>query len=574
MSSCIRVLVLGTPPNSDKALFTGTAVFTHKAWNKTYTFSHTEAAGVHTAARDAVLLCDIIVLCKGSRLPQNASNYINRPVLALPDAPPDCLAQLSKQPFYYGTCPVKDLRERVLTLALAPPHILYDAKLQRLTEVGESALRRAFWLYDRDADGVLRFEELLQWRRQVESAAYEEEELISFLKDWGDEVAATRQAKLVQFIDLHERWISDGAVVQAWATLHSVGVHPDGKPYSREELSSLKTRVELNTYLSPHAIQFFTNVYKLRRFGEKASIWDLTPGCPWTGVDGFLQESIPIDKFIEYWKFMALTQRDDLVRCARCWGYKGDVSYLFTRRYARSYRSDAESVPNTIHVLVLGSMHSGRRSLIYALTCSDLESYRGPDKFARLYCRTTTFFAAKGRGAAEEAQTVIYSAIPPEDVGAVLADPQSSKLYDVVLLCYDGGHIQTSTEFVIEAHTTARHQKAFSRTPFIVVMTKADVNAAEDPTVQAATNRLQQYCKANQLLWPPVMTSSEQPDQSEVASINEYMYGVSADPSLAIGNPPLTLVRILRRTTFVAILAIATAGIAQTLVNLVRRRRQ
>lgn len=576
MSSSLHVLLIGTDAFHVEGALQGTAVHTHRAWNTSYQFSCTSSLSVDKVDKRLLLVCHIIVLCKGCRSPANKSSYSDRAVLALPDATAGCVEELRDSAFFYGTCALEELKAKVLTIGLAPPHVIFDAVHGCFTPVGKAAFERAFWLFDRDADGLLRLPEIVGWRKQVESAAYSAEEDVGlFLSEWGGAVAAEKLADQAQFLALHIEWLQKGCTLEAWATLHATGIHPDGLPYSWYDLHCIRVDRGTNTYLSSHAIQFFTNVYKLKRFADTADMWCVTPGCPWDSVEGFLKVHMPMVKFVEYWKYMALVRRDEVIRYARYWGYKGEISYLFARRAARAYRLPGEPVPNTIHVLVAGSENCGRRSLMNALTTSGLEGFQNSDHSTGTYVRTTTFFATKGPEQVEEAQTLVYSTTSAEACAQLLSDSGLSKTIDVVLLCYDGTDIDGSGAYAMSLFEQASTSDACERLPFVVVMTKAD---AAPPVAGGketkAGQRLRNFCLAHQLLWPPVITSSEQPDQSEAASLNEYMYAVASDPALAVGQPPLTYVRILRRATFVAIIAVAAAGIGQTLVNVLRRRRR
>lgn len=576
MSATVHVILIGTDAFRVEGALQGAAASAHRAWSASYQFSCTSALSIDKVDKRLLLICHLIVLCKGCRAPPSKSSYSNRAVVALPDATQNCVEELQDSAFYYGTCPLEELKAKALVVGLAPPHVLYDALLSRLTPAGAAAFERAFWLLDRDADGLLRLPELVGWRKQVESAAYSaEDETAHFLAEWGGAVAAEKQADLDQFIALHLDWLHKGNALEAWATLHAVGVHHDGLPYSWYDLHAVRTDRETNTYLSAHAIQFLTNVYKLKRFAEAANMWSVTPGCPWADVDGFLVEHIPMMKFVEYWKYMALVRREDVIRYARYWGYKGEIGYLFTRRAARAYRSPGETVPNTIHVLVAGSANCGRRSLMHALTTGGPDGFQKSDHTTDTYVRTTTFFAAKGREQVDEAQTLVYSTTSADACAQLLSDSEHSKTVDVVLLCYDGSNIAESAGYAMDLFEQVSGSVACGGLPFVMVMTKADAaQPAAAPADLEAGQRLQDFCLAHRLLWPPVITSSEQPDQSEAASLNEYMHAVAADPTLAVGQPPLTYVRLFRRATFVAIVAVVAAGIGQTIVNVLRRRRR
>ncbi|KAK7196615.1 hypothetical protein NESM_000600200 [Novymonas esmeraldas] len=576
MSASLHVVLIGTDTFRVEGALQGPAVHAHRAWNTSYNISCTSALSVDKVDKRLLLVCHVVVLCKGCRAAASPSSYANRPVLALPDATVSCVDELHESAFFYGACALGELKAKVLSIGLAPSHVIYDALLDDLTPVGTAALRRAFWLLDRDADGLLRVHELAGWRRQVGSAADSaEEDAHRALSDWDGAAAGETPVNEERFVARHLAWVRSGNTLDAWATLHASGIHPDGQPYSWYDLHAVRVDADTNTYLSPYAIQFFTNLYKLKRFADAADVWGTTPGCPWAAVDGFLREHIPLARFIEYWKYMALTQREAVTRYARCWGYKGEISYLFTRRAARAYRTPGEPVPNTIHVLVAGSASSGRRSLMHALTTGGPDGYHKIEHTAEVYVRTTTFFAAKGREQAEEAQTLVYSTTSADACPQLLSDPELSKTIDVVLLCYDGSDVANSAAYATSLFERVSAMDTCGRLPFILVMTKADAaqRDARGKDAEAAA-RLQRFCLAHQLLWPPVVTSSELHDQSEAASLNDYMFAVASDPALAVGQPPITYVRLLRRATFLAIVAVAAAGVGQTIVNVLRRRQQ
>ncbi|KAG5510979.1 hypothetical protein JKF63_06481 [Porcisia hertigi] len=576
MSAFLRIILLGTEAFRVEGALHGTAVHTHRAWHTNYQLLCTSALSIDEVDTRSLAVCHVIVLCKGCRAPEHISRYSNRVVLALPDATASCVNELRSSSSFYGTCTLEELRVKVVTHGLAPRHVVYDPASDCFTPVGRAAFERAFWLFDRDSDGLLQLPELMGWRKLVDPTVYSsEEDTILFLSQWNAAIAEAKLANKAEFLDLHLQWLRGNDNLEAWATLHVTGIHTDGLPYSWHDLHAIQADERTNTYLSSHAIQFFTNVFKLKRFATVADMWCITPGCPWDFAQGLLREHIPIAKFVEYWKYMALVRRDEVIRYARYWGYKGEISYLFTRRNSRAHRDPRETVPNTIHVLVVGSANCGRRSLMRFLTSSSSDRLHESHHSASLYVRTTTFFAAKGREDMEEAQTLVYSTTSANRCAQLLLDSEQSKTVDVVLLCYDGTQIAGSGEYMMSFFERVCSTDACKRLPFVVVMTKSDAaHLVAVGSEAGAENRLRDFCLSHQLLWPPVITSSEQPDQSEAASLNEYMYAVASDPTLAVGQPPLTYVRILRRATFVAILTVAAAGVGQALVNVLRRRRR
>lgn len=610
----IHVILCGTTDAAQvEGVLQGTFVKRHYAWNRKYRYSCTSALSIDRVDSRLRLVSHLIVLCKGCRPPKDKSAYNGRPVLSVPGATPACVEEVKELEFYYGSKPLAELRDAVALLGLSPPHVVFDSLLRCFTPLGEAAYRRAFWLLDKDNDGVLSTEELLAWARLTRSAAFSEQDLTAFLASVSEWIGPCADSTITQtqFNLLHQHWLETDQVEEAWATLHAVGTHPDGLPYSWYDLNSVRIDRDVNAYLSPHAIQFFRNVYRLKGFADPSSggMWRCTPGCPWAHIDGFSSASnVPLDRFIEYWKYMALERRDVVVMYARYWGYKGDAGFLFVQRSTRASRGRDETLPNTLQVLVVGAESSGRRSLICELTRNGKEALP-PRTGAPLFARATTFYVEKvggSGGAQEEAQTIVYTSIHPSTAEVVLTNEALNKTFDIVLLCVDGSDYDASAGYVMGLFDRVKAAANCPRMPFLLVVTKSDTldgDAAPKSTSPTAssttgTNRahgvssvvplpslssrtgksttdtLAAFAKANRLLWPPVMTSALCPEESETASLNEYAHAVALNPALAVGKAPLTWVRLLRRGTFTAIVVVGTVGLLQKLGQWALSRRK
>ncbi|KEG09666.1 Ras like protein family, member T1 [Trypanosoma grayi] len=564
----LRVLVCGTDVQLVENAFGTSVENANHAWNRRYSISCTSASGVDHVDTRLLSMCHLVVLTRGATSPPTALSYSSKPTVSLDGAPEAALRIVKDCDFYYGMYSTSDLRSVIVNIGLAPPHVIWDTTFHSLTHTGLLALRRAFWLLDKDGDGVLNEEELLTWQRSVTSASFSTADLSEMLASESLEAAPMR-VDCERFMIIQEEHLRKGDAVRVWATLFITGLHPDGLPYSWQDLHAIRVSKVRNTYLSHTAIQFFRNLYRLHRFQDLDDMWDVTPGCPWKHINGFLVARIPLDKFIEYWKYMALVKRDIVVQYARYWGYKGDTSLLFMLRNARPYREVGETVPNTIQVLVLGAPGCGRRSLMFTLTAGDEEFREEGRASHETYVRTTTFFVRNGEE--EVPQTVVYATVPIESVAEVLGNEALEKQVDVVLLCYDGTRVAETTPPIMHAYRESTSSPLRCRKlPFIVVMTKAESPATTDTSAEAS-RLMEQFCRQHQLLWPPVVTSVENPEDSEVVTLNEYMHAVAKEPDIAVGNPPVTTVRMIRRAAIVAMVGIVVGGVVRFVVRRARR---
>jgi hypothetical protein len=439
--------------------------------------------------------------------------------------------------------------ERIAMLAVAPRFVLWDAAGSKLSPKGELALRRAFWLLDKDCRGELTLTELQTMLNLAGAVATEEaaDRLLSLYE--------VDSFSLPLFLQMAQEILSNDAdsygLVCLWALLRSFDTGLDGLPYSAHDIAIVQRAADdltHCTYLSELAIQFFANLYLLNRFQNVNDMWLLTPNCPWEGTYGLPRDHIPLDRFIECLKWTALTQPTAIVRCARYWGYKGESLRLFRQRHCREFRTKDEALPNTLMVLMVGSPHCGLRSVM-RYVCSDPldpEEEIEPDTEAT-YVRTLTFHPAE-----ESTATTIVFVRPSEaDFGAIL-DGRRLRKYDAVVLAYDGSD-PYSASYIAQRFKALVGQGSSSsppprRLPVMIVRTKADQDEA------AWTKQsVQKWADEGNLVWPPVQISVAEgaTSSTDVDSLHDLLFAIVRNPEMALARQPIPVSVLVKRTLIV-----------------------
>ena len=465
----------------------------------------------------------------------------------------------------------------VLDTVLGPREVLLDVKEKKLTSNAVFALRRAFWLLDKDKNGFLNKSEASAWPTALLPADLPAEGLSEslFLAHASDLLQAG-----------HHRAI--------WEVLKSQQVSTKtALPYVPFDTASVKVDDNTVLYLSHVAVQFFVSLYQLDRFPRLDDMWRLVPGgCPWSPIASLPSSNIPLDQFMECWKLMTWLNRDAVIKCARTWGFRGEPQQLFTKRKCRAQRSNEEALPNSLKVLVVGSPHCGRSSLINALcerpdvddsnllrtgrarsvgsSSASTTPRAGTASVSPMFIRTITVPDEQNN----QPVTLIYVKLPDVETSQVLITPALQKQYDVVLLCFEGCD-PYSCSYWMERFKLAAGLKP-ARLPFVLVGTKCDVPLCE----QATESLVDSFCRASRLSWPPLYTSGVVEPQdapcglrNEIDQLNELVAWVSQRPEHALAPPEISTARYARRVLIVLSgLVLVTVGVRTLLSILLPRR--
>lgn len=584
----IRVVLCGTDAFAVEGYLHGSAVKRHSAWNRMYNFSCVSALSVDRIDRRSLLSSHVVVLGKGARPCEKMELYAERPVISTTECPQPVLESFKGCSFYYGTVALEDLQGKLLEIGLNPPHILYNRATDDLTPLGECAYRRAFWIFDRKCTGTLDRSAVLVWRKQVETPNVPEDELLAPFVEFCEKQGMPYTA----FKSFHLGLLRESRDEDAWATLQVVGTDVTGLPYTLGDLQALRSDGDnCNLYLSTTAIHFFSNIFRLKRFKEQESIWGFTPGCPWSAIGGLPQAGFSLEAFIGCWKYMALHASDSVIKYARYWGYKGEAGALLIRRNSRAFRDKNEVLPNTIHVVVAGAKKTGKKRLVSAIShaggqhdgtaldnhyhnsCQHHphDPHQSSDDVVGVFVQTASLESGdegdEAVGVVRDAPTVVYTVPQPDSVVDMMRESGINKTIDAVVLCYDCTNITKSARYIIDLYQELSRCQLCSGMPFVLVCTKADAPPRNSRPAQRNAEVLEEFCKERQLLWPPVMTSADCPQQFELKALSNLMAAAVRDPMITVAAPPVTPVRLLRRITFGAIVFLALAEGIWSLAN-------
>lgn len=301
--------------------------------------------------------------------------------------------------------------------ALCPRHVLWSG--EGLSVVGRKALRRSFWLLDRDNDGVLCEQEQVQLLFALYGSYSTDDiaEVKEFMQrivnhqveKGGADPGAVRDAlltpgtgsmTLMGFFGIAHVMLMEARHKLVWQMLAAHGVQPDGRPYREDDIARAvhvpengRMRGQFSTHqlhLSDAGAAFFASLYHTRPKQRPKDLFIFTPGCPWRAVYGLPdadENSVTVVQFVRCWRFMATVDPAVVAVYARYWDFSGALSSLYVAHPMRRFRhkvsatnqqqssrnkstSDAtssSSVPPTATFLVLGSGHSGVSSLMQYL---------------------------------------------------------------------------------------------------------------------------------------------------------------------------------------------------------------
>lgn len=447
--------------------------------------------------------------------------------------------------------------QSIADVFFAPAFRLVDKKSQALTSRGSLAIRRLFWLSDSNGDGVL---------STTECSRMLGEPLCEIFSAW----LSSRDATLENWLSFAASELLNGDSIMirnVWSVLSDSGIERETcLPYTASDVASARCAADQSTYLSNIAIAFFASLYQPHRFPAVTDMWNLTPGCPWTSYRGIPSTDICLDNFIEAWKLMAIRHRDVVVKYARYWGFDGDASALFCRRRIRSQRGGDEPLPNTILVLVLGSPHCGKASLMRMIVAKDGEVDAEPAS-GETYVRTKSYFDDE----ASAPRTIVYMKLAESDVLPTLANPSELARFDVVLYAFDGSDSHSCNYWMEKYRLVhAASPSSLKNLAEIVLTTKADLPAAE-----CVEKVVAQFCYRHRLLWPPVQTSVAEgfTEETDTLRLHEFVIGAASNPEICVAPEPVSKLRVARRVVLVAGALCALFVAVRYTLRVVRKKR-
>jgi hypothetical protein len=485
-------------------------------------------------------------------------------------------ASLQSRNSFYGLLKVDEDRDHVavliellLEMIWAPFHSLWNSREDRLSTRAIAQLRRCFWLFDADEDGLLSGSEFSEWCRATRGEDHGAllNEAMQLLRSGSQSWLAGESVRIEGVLAVCHALLKSGRSSELWRLLRSVGVQRDLLPYTPADSQFLESvRPTARLSLSLLGEQFFRKVYrKLSR--SKTGIWDFVVNPPI--LKAYNSDDIQSeDEFAAYWQVTALRDSHSLVRFARVYGFKGDPTSLFSFDSVGSSKSETSST-RLSHVIVVGGKGCGKSSIV-----------------ERVCDFTFTLPTKEVVGCSnldpEDRKWIVVSEISDStQLQRFFSDPSPPFEYDAVLLLIDGTdpysfgfakqcHQRLSDSIQGKGNGAGESTGNGSVTPFLFVLTKADLPLMDRVSDIAPVD----YCKQAGLLWPPIITSISDVDlppgiRNEADQLLPMLSEVIQCPQLATVETVSTGRRI-RRAVIVAAAVAAVLVIGRKLFRRVR----
>lgn len=405
-----------------------------------------------------------------------------------------------------GFVTLAEMLLQTVDVVKAPSHVVWDRRRGSVTITGHRALRRAFWLLDKDADGYLNDVEIQAWHGQMYADSSDDD--IDVIKRHLASVQSRGPVGGPIFVDpvrgitpngfMHvcQAILSEREMTPVWSLLWATGIQHDGLPYTQDDMARVPPQDPARVVqLSHNGLHFFNMLYSPRRFADLMDMWEFVPECPWLGMEGMPapHSGMTPAEFLSCWRVMAALDPAAVAQFAAHWGYRSDPGALFIERASRDHRDAPHSWPTTLQVLVLGSRWCGKSSLLQRLGSPQYEfDELAPPPSGAAYAVSTV--PRDG-----EDVVLLFRELDESTVEGFVSDKDTMAAIDLVLLCYSATDSYSFSYIEQLVPMLVRYRNL----PLAIAMTKAeqpveDQLCAESPAL---------FCRRYQLAWPPLVLS-------------------------------------------------------------------
>ncbi|QIX01439.1 hypothetical protein AMS68_006956 [Peltaster fructicola] len=282
------------------------------------------------------------------------------------------------------------LCQKAVTHPVAP---IYDAKESALKPAAVEALKRVFYLSDKDQDGVLNDKEICDFQRKCFDKELSEEELTSIkltLQRWSPEPVEKRKdgIDIEGFLLLHKMFAEKGRHETIWIILRRFQ-YSDSLTLKD---SFLHPRFDVSAHasaeLSPAGYRFFVDLFLLHdkdndgglNDAELATLFAPTPGIPASWVDSAFPSCtvrneagyITLQGWLAQWSMTTFEEPKTTLEYLAHLGFesadgKGTTSALkITKPRRRRQKPGTRVERNVFLCYILGAPGSGKSSLLSA----------------------------------------------------------------------------------------------------------------------------------------------------------------------------------------------------------------
>jgi len=410
--------------------------------------------------------------------------------------------------------------------------LYYDEDKKQLKQVVKSALKRAFWLMDKDGDSILNTKEYLKFAK-LANVKYTLNECLdivaSSVKQGGGGGGSSSGLNLEQFLSLYDYLVDNDSNVQAvWRVLRAFDVNTGLAVEDRAIIEQTMPRTNPSQdqiVLSDAAYKELTRFFKLfdRDRDGLLSVAEIDEAFsiafdvenPFVSFDSDYinltssqDGKLTIQGWLSLWSIVTLHNPYSIIRCLIRWGIKTNLKQYLSVNKMRKYREKPSDSSKVVNAYIFGSSRCGKTSIMQNLIDWEVSD----DTYTRTTRQQTVVNIAE-----DDKGDSFYLAITEFEDNAVLdvlESTQTMDLCDIAIMVFDGADPYSFS------YLAKLQQKLDPTIPCIYVLSKDDLEVEE----QIHDVPPQEFCEELGLLWPPFYHCATQYDPERHKTFEEVLY--------------------------------------------------
>lgn len=421
------------------------------------------------------------------------------------------------------------LCQKAVTHPIAP---LYDSKEANLKPAAMAALRRIFFLCDKDQDGFLNDKELHDFQTKCFDKPLSEEDLLNIkrsIQKWAPESATEQGIDEKGFLLLHKVFAEKGRHETIWTILRKF--HYTDSLSLKDNFLHPKFDVpqHASAELSPAGYRFFVDLFLLHdkdndgglNDAELAALFAPTPGLPASWVDSAFPSCtvrneagyITLQGWLAQWSMTTFEEPKTTLEYLALLGFEssergGTTAALKVTKPRKRRNRPGRVERNVILCYVLGASGSGKSSLLNAFLNRPFSSMHHPTIKPRSAVNSVELQGGK--------QCYLILEELGELEPAILENQAKLDACDLLCYTYDSSE-PDSFEYIVQLRRRYPHLDAI---PAVYTALKAD----QDKTMQRSELQPDEYTGALNMAAPLHVSVTW-------STISEFFVHVSSAPT-------------------------------------------